>query len=387
MPGASRHLEDPRNGSEIEAEAEAEDPDGAAARGPEPCIDMRFAPGRPGAAGMTPDGAGSGPSARRRASGARAFPAVAGGVGSFPREGPCMPIAEEAALPAPQCPENAAIAGRMRDFADLLAAQGEDGFRVRAYRAAAARIDRLDRSLCAIHDEGGAAALIALPAIGRGIAAAIVEILTTGRWTQLDRLRGEVTPERLFVTLPGVGPRLAARFAGELGVETLEDLEAALHDPRQGVRGLGARRRDALRAVLADRLGSLRRDRAAGTGEPEAPVSLLLEADAIYRRKAEAGDLRRIAPRRMNPTGAAWLPVLHLRRGDWHLTALYSNTARAHRLGATRDWVVLFHHLGDGPERRATVVTARGGPLRGRRVVRGREEDCAAHYAVADGVS
>ena len=52
--------------------------------------------------------------------------------------------------------------------------------------------------------------------------------------------------------------------------------------------------------------------------------------------------LATIAPRRFNPTGESWLPVLHTSRGDWHVTALYSNTARAHELGRTRDWVVLY---------------------------------------------
>jgi hypothetical protein len=62
-------------------------------------------------------------------------------------------------------------------------------------------------------------------------------------------------------------------------------------------------------------------------------------------------------------------------RGDRHYTALFSNTARAHG-----DWVVIY--LDDGAsERQATVVTETHGPLAGRRVVRGRERECVAHYA------
>jgi hypothetical protein len=107
---------------------------------------------------------------------------------------------------------------------------------------------------------------------------------------------------------------------------------------------------------------------------------MLLEADAIYRRKAEARELRQIAPRRFNPEGRAWLPILHLRRGDWHLTLLYSNSGLAHELGRVRDWVVVYYHHGLGPEAQATVVTETRGPLHGQRVVRGREEACARHY-------
>jgi hypothetical protein len=87
-----------------------------------------------------------------------------------------------------------------------------------------------------------------------------------------------------------------------------------------------------------------------------------------------------IAPRRFNPRGDAWLPVLHTNRGERHYTALFSNTALAHRLGRTHDWVVLYSD-GRRETRQATVVTAVMGPLRGRRVVRGRELECEVYYA------
>lgn len=283
--------------------------------------------------------------------------------------------------------ETAEIAGALADYADLLEAQGEDGFRVRAYRAAAATLRRLDMPVREIFEREGTDGLVALPRIGRGIAAAIAEMLTTGRWRQLDRLRGDAAPEPLFRTLPGIGPVLARRLAEEHHMESLEELETALHRGEPRIEGIGPRRRTALQAVLAERLGRrLRPDGARGTEpEPDAEpdVALLLEVDALYRARAAAGTLRRIAPRRFNPEGAAWLPILHARRDDWHFTALYSNTALAHELGRTQDWVVIYFHLGDGPEGRRTVVTERRGDLAGKRVVRGREAECTAHHAVA----
>jgi hypothetical protein len=108
-------------------------------------------------------------------------------------------------------------------------------------------------------------------------------------------------------------------------------------------------------------------------------VAALLAVDAEYREGARAGTLRRITPRRFNPERAAWLPVLHTERDGWSFTALFSNTARAHELGRTRDWVVLYAER-DGEEDRCTVVTETSGPLSGRRVVRGREAECAQHY-------
>jgi hypothetical protein len=81
----------------------------------------------------------------------------------------------------------------------------------------------------------------------------------------------------------------------------------------------------------------------------------------------------------------AWLPILHTDRGAEHFTALSPNTARAHELGHTRDWVVLFFYDGDHREGQCTVVTETRGRLRGRRVVRGREQECEAYYGAALG--
>ena len=67
-------------------------------------------------------------------------------------------------------------------------------------------------------------------------------------------------------------------------------------------------------------------------------------------------------------------------RGDRHYTALFSNTARAHEFGATHDWVVIYRD-DDADHSRWTVITASYGCLRGRRIIRGRERECEAHYA------
>jgi putative hydrolase len=42
---------------------------------------------------------------------------------------------------------------------------------------------------------------------------------------------------------------------------------------------------------------------------------------------------------------------------------------------------VVYFHTDNSPESQATIVTETRGPLRGKRVVRGREAECAAHYA------
>jgi Holliday junction resolvasome RuvABC DNA-binding subunit len=220
--------------------------------------------------------------------------------------------------------------------------------------------------------------LESLPGVGPGIASAIAEMLVTGRWAQLARLRGDADPEALFCTVPGIGRETARAIHDALHVDTLEGLEAAAHDGRlEGVRGVGARRAAVIRASLASMLGR-RVVRAPQVGLAAPEVATLLDVDYEYRKKAAAGSLRTIAPKRFNPSGEAWLPVLHAQRGEWHFTALYSNTARAHELGRTRDWVVIYYYDGDHIEGQCTVVTESRGALAGKRVVRGREEECRA---------
>lgn len=81
-------------------------------------------------------------------------------------------------------PANAPIAAKLREYADLLEQQDADSFRVSAYRHAADALMHLSRPVADIFASGGRDALIALPAVGRTIAVAIAEMVTTGRWAQ-----------------------------------------------------------------------------------------------------------------------------------------------------------------------------------------------------------
>jgi len=277
--------------------------------------------------------------------------------------------------------QNLDIALRLEEAAGLLDEQGASRFRVEAYRRGAGAIRELARPAGAILAEGGLSALEALPAIGESLALAIQSLVQTGHLPLLDRLRGESDPVTLIASVPGVGEVLANRIHELLGIETLEELEVAAHDGRlAALAGFGVHRVAGIREALPGRLGRVR----PASASPPVPVAELLEVDAEYRRRAASGTLPRIAPRRFNPTGAAWLPVLHTSRGRRHYTALFSNTARAHRLRRIDDWVVIYHD-GHGPEGQCTVVTEREASLRGRRVIRGREAECARHYGVGWG--
>jgi putative hydrolase len=278
---------------------------------------------------------------------------------------------------------NRELARRLEEAAALLEQQHADEFRARAYRRAADSVASHPQDLRELASREGADALLQIPGVGKGIAAALSEMLATGRWTQLERLRGSLDPEALFATLPGLGPELARKIHETLHIDRLEALEAAAYDGTlAAVPGIGARRLATIRAGLATRLGRLRR--AAPPQDTARPgVALLLEIDHDYRSAAAAGTLPTIAPRRFNRQGEAWLAVQHITRGGWHFTALYSNTARAHELGHTRDWVVIYYYDHDHIERQCTVVTEYSGDLAGCRVVRGRESECRQFYADA----
>ena len=121
-------------------------------------------------------------------------------------------------------------------------------------------------------------------------------------------------------------------------------------------------------------------DGTSSEGEPRPSTAQLLAIDALYRELAAKGALSKIAPRRFNPERRAWLPVMHEELDGYEFTALFSNTARAHALGTTHDWVVITYEDAHG-EGQATVVTERRGVLAGLRVVRGREAECRRFHA------
>ena len=194
--------------------------------------------------------------------------------------------------------------------------------------------------------------------------------------------RGRSDAVSRLASVPGIGVKLARRLHDEHDIDTLEQLELAAHDGTLArVAGFRDKRIAAVRDVLATRLG--RRSRSATRGVAERPgepsIAELLEIDRQYRERSAAGTLPLIAPHRFNPRHEKWLPVMHESRGDRHYTVLYSNTARAHELGKTHDWVVIYFEEA-GVEGQRTIVTAATGALKGHRVVRGRDAECERHY-------
>ena len=122
--------------------------------------------------------------------------------------------------------ENIEIAKVLRETADLLEIQAANPFRIRAYRNAVRTIEAQTVPMRKLVEEG--ANLTELPAIGKGMAENIEEIVQTGSLGVLSELSEQV-PEGLIdiVKLPGLGSKKARKLWDELGIESIEDLEKA----------------------------------------------------------------------------------------------------------------------------------------------------------------
>jgi DNA polymerase (family X) len=284
-----------------------------------------------------------------------------------------------------QSPTNDDIADLLEQIADRLEQQDDNPYRIQAFRNGARSVRASETPLTEIVEKEGGPALTQIEDIGQGLATTIFEFIQTGRSDYLQQLEARQPPEEIFKRVPGIGRKLAERIAHQLEISSLEALEQAAHDGRlQRVEGFGPRRVAAVRHSLAEMLGRSTRQRKQPDGsttedKTQPDVALLLEVDAEYRRRAEAGELFKLAPRRFNPNNEAWLPVMQTEREGWSMAVLFSNTARAHELGKTHDWVVIYYQK-DGPETQCTVVTEIRGPLKGKRVIRGRESECVQFY-------
>jgi len=281
-------------------------------------------------------------------------------------------------------PSNSDIADTLDKIADLLEAQNSNEFRVRAYRNGARTIRESNQDISRIVKKYGKNELIDFPDIGNSLANIIIDYVEKGRSSVVDRLKGEMNPEDLLLGVSGIGEELAGKITEKYDIHSLEELECAACDGRlETIRGIGEERLEVIKNSLAARLSRSRQRHKSRMQKSvtEPPVKILLDVDREYRNKADKGELKKISPKRFNPKDKSWLPILHTERGPWHFTVLFSNTKRAHDLNKTDDWVVIYFEKEDTEEDQCTVVTETRGDLQGRRVIRGREEECKRYYS------
>jgi DNA polymerase (family 10) len=152
--------------------------------------------------------------------------------------------------PVPELPRNDQLAEQFELLADLMELEGADGFRITAYRNAAARIRETPSSVAQLALEGRAKQL---QGIGKTIEAKIVEVVDDGEIHALTKRKAVVPAEvATFMRLPGLGPKTARRIWQELGITTAADLRAAA-EARQlrGHAGIGPGTEEKIADALA----------------------------------------------------------------------------------------------------------------------------------------
>ena len=148
--------------------------------------------------------------------------------------------------------ENIDIARTLQETADLLEIQGANPFRIRAYRNAVRTVEALSRSLQDMVTAGED--LTELQGVGKEMDAHIRELLQTGQLSTLNAVT-EVVPRTLvqLTRLDGVGPKKAKRLYDELGVESVEGLEAEIQRGTvQALKGFGARSAEKMLRAIED---------------------------------------------------------------------------------------------------------------------------------------
>jgi len=191
-------------------------------------------------------------------------------------------------------PRNDELAEQLELLADLSELEGEDSFRVLAYRRAATRIRETGGPVAQLALDGKAKSLTG---IGKTIEAKIVEVVELGEMKALTKRKAIIPAEVVkFMHLPGLGPKTARRIWQELGVTTIAELKAAAEQQRlRGLAGLGAKSEEKILAALAHEPADPRESRRLlGAGLPAvlAVVSVLREHPAAVK-VSEAGSVRR----------------------------------------------------------------------------------------------
>jgi hypothetical protein len=265
---------------------------------------------------------------------------------------------------------NSVIATKLRDYARELEQRRSSLYRVRAYRRAADAIAAMDRELAGVFATEGRAGLEALPGVGAHLAWTLEQLLRSGEMRTLHDAEEGVAAEERLTSLPGIGPFLAQRLRDELGVTSIELLEKAARQGRLAALGMGQKRVQGLLDALAGRLGQSSFPELVHN-EPD--VEDLLFVDASFRKHVAEHPAEQVA--------LGWLPLFRLEYRGWRYRASFCRTAIAQRLGKMQDWVTVSFDNGCASGQRMVVSEVRG-DLRGRRVVRGRERACRAHYEV-----
>jgi DNA polymerase (family 10) len=188
-------------------------------------------------------------------------------------------------------PRNAQVAEQFDLLADLLELDGEEQFRVLAYRRAADQIRTAAGPIAELALEGEAKNL---PGIGKTIESKIVQIVETGEIEALTKRKARVPAGVAeFLRLPALGPKTARRIWQELGITTMADLrKAAEAEQLRSLPGLGAKTEERILRALDEKPKEKRTLLAKSLPAVVAVVEVLREHPSS-NEVSEAGSVRR----------------------------------------------------------------------------------------------
>src|SRR5437899_10764967 len=132
------------------------------------------------------------------------------------------------------------VAAVLGAIAVLLELKGENPFKARAYVNAARALESLGEPLHKVVAENR---LGDIPGIGDALQKKIIELVTTGKLAYYEELKAATPPGLVaMLDIPGLGPKKIKAMHDELGIETVEQLEAACKENKVAVlRGFGAK--------------------------------------------------------------------------------------------------------------------------------------------------
>jgi len=187
--------------------------------------------------------------------------------------------------------DNLAIARVLAEIGDLLEIKGENPFKIRAYRNAAETASHLAERLADLTPPQR----LAIPGIGKDLAAKIGTLIETGSIAYHQELLQEFPASILdLLHLQGVGPKTAALLYRELGIRTLDDLEAAITQGRlRGVKGIGEKKAGQILRAIGERAQVAGRRLMAEATETADPLLAALRAHAPDGDISLVGSLRR----------------------------------------------------------------------------------------------
>jgi DNA polymerase (family X) len=144
---------------------------------------------------------------------------------------------------------NDAVAGLLREYAELLAITGGDPFRARNYEKAAKAIAGYPADIASMPGQ----ALTTIPGVGKSIAAKVAEFERTGTMKALEELRATIPPGvRELTRVPGLGPKRALQLSKDLDIATVADLRAAVSEGKlRNLAGFGPKSEERIQRGLS----------------------------------------------------------------------------------------------------------------------------------------